>query len=547
MWSPDRCELRLADRVGADLGLTAPAVNISWSVELGGKGYISFDVDARSDLVTAHPTLLDNCVIRLAIPLGQGRPPSNVAAYANRARSGVLWSGAGKRVRQVRAAPTLWTAWGPAALLHTEANTIPQMAGEQRYFSAAASIYDPATDPDFIWQTPSDSVGQQDSTSGDRAGKPDSWPTELGNAYWITRPGSATDETRHLFIADVDVPSDCYLTVYASCDENLAVYFAGELVIRTSASETGYEHVDTWSAWVTAGTYRILADKTSIISRGGDGHDPVLIGVATNHDNGSIDDVLLVTNGGDWRVYTMHPVTGVAPSLTPGQIMLELHSQAAARGVDTWAAIMPTFTATHDSDGVPWAHREERTWRVGYDTNLDMIEGLGDLGVDVAITPSLRLQAYAGEGADLSGSVVVEALVNADDITEQGVAPTGTVLYVETQDGWVPDPLVNAAALAEHGRIETSLSLGNAPSTAQGARLGQTVLDERLSKATTDWSIDFYATTGCMPFYDFTLGSIVTIKIGSDSTRRVVTAIGGSAPHVGAITRFTLATAPVPA
>lgn len=540
-----RSEVRIYGRAGTGSYTSLPVSGLSFSVGLGGSGFCSFEVDARHSAIAAAPTMLDDCVIKVAIPIDGTDTATEVVAYANRARNGILWDGAGQQVRQVSSAPTLWTAWAQDAILHTEANAIPQMAGEQRYFGFQSSIYDFLSDATYTWNgTPNEVVAQSAST-GDRAGNPDGWPTALGSAKWITRPSGATNGLRHLFVADVVVPSASYLTVYFSADESCAVYFAGELVIQTSSSETGYLNLDTWSAYVQAGTYRVAIDKTSIVSRGGDGVDPVLLAVATNTDNGSVDTVLTWTDATDWWAFTMDPVTGVAPSLTPGQILLELHSQADARGVDTWSAITPSFSATVDTDATAWGVREERAWRIGYDRHLDMVEGLGDLGVDVEITPALAFHAYYERGADVSATVVVEALVDADSITERGVGVGATWLAVETQDGWVPDGLTNTSALAAYGRREAALSLGNAPSVAQGVRLGQKVLDERLSRPTSEWTVEFYAKAGAVPFEDFNLGDTIGVKIGATTTDRVVLEIGGSADSTAGIIRWAIKTGEV--
>jgi hypothetical protein len=554
-----RCELRLADRFGTPTGHLLPGVGIGFSVGIGGAGFLSCEVDSRAEPVASAPDILDDCVIRLAIPLDGTDTPTEILPYAPRTPNGVLWDGAGGRSRSIQSAPTLWTAWAQDAILYTESNNIPQMAAGldgQRYFGFQSSFYDFLADAGFAWSgSPSISTGQQDSTTGDRAGNPDGWPTALGNAYWITRPaGTSADLSRHLFVADVVVPTDSYCTVYFSADESCAVYFGGELVLHTSSSETGYQNLDHWSAWVLAGTYRVAIDKTSIVSRGGDGVDPVLLAVATNHDNGSVDDILLVTNNADWWCYALHPVTGEAPSLTPGEILLELHAQAAARGVNTWAAITPTFTAAADSLGTPWGMREERTSRLGYDRYLDIVEQLGDTGLDQEIDCDLHFNAYYERGVDRSATVTVAALdpanptapgVGVDDVRENGAAVAGTHLEVETQDGWVPGGLANAAAVATYGRRETSLSLGNAPSIAQGVRLGRKVLDERLSQPAKEWSIEFYAVAGAVPFRDFGLADTISVRIQGVSMPRVVLEIGGSAPNVNSIIRWTAKTGPV--
>ena len=534
-----RSELRVYDRTGAGSYTVLPAVNVSFSKSLGGAGFLSATFDARIAELVAAPAMLDDCVITLCTVQTDGGAMVPVASYANRARNGVLHDGADTRTQEVRSAPTLWTAWSQDAILYPEGNRFAQMTMGERYFGFMSTQYDFNADPDFTWGTPSDSPGQQDSTTGARAGNPDGWPTDLGDAYWITRPvGTTEDKSRHLFVANCTVPTDCYLTVYFSSDESIAVYFGGAMIGQTSSSETGYQDVQTWSAWVVAGTYRVAASKTSIISRGGDGIDPILIGVASNNDDGSVNDVLLVTNNSDWKSFAMHPVTGTTPSLTPGEILTQLHKEAKARGVSTWTGLTPTWSKTQGSDAKPWQKREERVWRNGYERYLDMVEDLGDLGIDIDITPSLVFNAYADRGTDRSATVTIEALVGADSITEQGVGVEGTMLLVETEDGWTAE-LTRAAAVTAYGRREMALSLGNAPSIKQGTQLGQKVLDERLSKALTEKTVEFYALPGCVPFSSFDLGDTVSVKIGTTTLKGVVLDIGGQQDSTEGIIRWT--------
>lgn len=538
-----RSELRIYDRTGTGSYTVLPASNVSFSRSLGGGGFLSASFDARLPALVSNPSMLDDCVVKLAIPVVDNGPMVEVAAYANRARNGIVHDGAGRSTRDLQSAPTLWTAWSQDAVLYPEGNKLAQMSFNDRYFGFQSTIYKHSADPDYTWGTPSDSTGQQDSTSGDRAGNPDGWPPELGNAYWITRPsGTGTDKARHLFIADCVVPSNCYLTVYFSSDESASVYFGGSLLFQTSHSEDGYQTVDTWSAWVTKGTYRVAIDKTSLISRGGDGVDPVLLGVASNNDNGSVNSVLLKTNSTNWVSYAMDPVTGITPSLTPGEILTQLHKEAKARGVTTWTGLTPTWTKTQGSDGKAWQHREERTWRIAYDHYLDMLEGLGDLGVDIEITPSLTFNAYADRGTDRIDSVVIQALTSsAASITESGVGVEATVLLVETQDGWVPE-LKNTQSLAANGRRETGLSLGNAPSIAQGRKLGQRVLDEKLARKHTEQTVEFYAVPGVVPFSTFNLGDLVQVAIGSSTNDRCILDIGGQQESTEGIIRWTVKT-----
>jgi hypothetical protein len=532
-----RSELRVYDRTGTGSYTVLPAQGVGFSTSLGGGGFLSATAETRAEPLASAPALLDDCVVKLAIPLTEpGTTLTEVLAYAPRGRNGTLWSGAGGQTREIRSAPTLLTQWSQDAILHPEGNAIVAMSASDRYFGWMSTIYDPTGDG---WGTPSANAGTQATADPPRAGNPDGWPTELGGAYWITR-GATANGTRHLFIADLVVPSDCYLAVYWSSDEDAVVYFGGATGegLSNSASETGYLVTNYWAAQVAAGTYRIGVSKTSIVTRGGDGRDPILLGVATLDDQGAIDTVLLTTNTTDWLVYTMDPVTGEAPSLTPGEIVTELHAQAAARGVDTWAALTLGFTGDVDSDGLPWPVREERKWRIAYDRHLDMLESLGDLPFAPDITPGLVLEAWSKRGTDVSATVIIAALTEADEVDESGTGVVGTYMPVETEDGWVV--VENAAATTTYGRRETALSLGNAPSVAQGRRLGQRVLDDRLSRPETEWVVQFYATARCTPFVDFNLGDTVGIEIGGVIYPRVVLDIAGSADHTEGIIRWTI-------
>lgn len=531
-----RSEIRVYDRTGAGSYSVLPATGIKWSWQLGGGGFLSLQAESRAEPLASAPTLLDDCVIKVALPLAEpGTTLTEVAAFANRGRAGTLWDGAGTQTREIRGAGSLFTVWSQDAVLHPEGNAIAQMSLPERYFGWMSTIYDPADDAGQ-WGTPTANAGQQDSTTGDRAGNPDGWPAELGDAYWITR-GTLANGTRHLFIADCVVPSACYLTVYFSADESCAVYFGGSLVMQPSSSETGYTEMSTWSAYVQAGTYRVGIDKTSVVSRGGDGRDPVLLAVATNDDTGAVDDILLMTNTTDWQIHTLDPVFGEPPSLTPGAIVIELAAQAAARGVETWDGLTLDFDATVDSAGIPWPIREERAWRIGYDRHLDMLEGLGDQQFAPEIGPDLALRAWSARGTDRSATVTLATLDEVDRVGESGTGVAATYLPVETQDGWVI--VENPTAAAAHGRRESALSLGNAPSIAQGKRLGQKVLDDRLSKPETERAVEFYARTGSVPFVDFFLGDTVSLAVGASTTKGVVLDMAAEQDHTEAIVRWT--------
>lgn len=540
-----QCRIQRYNPDGSGTAQTIPATNIQFSVALGGEGFLSCDVDARAEPLASNDTLLDDCVLKVGVPLSDAAAPTDVLAYANRTRNGIVWDGSGLKTRQIRSAPTLWTAWSQDAILHPESNQMVRLTSENRYFGWMSSIYDWENDPDFTWDTTVDNIGQQDSTTGNRAGQPVGWPTELENAYWLNGEKTGTAEARVLYVADLTLTAPTAIEIYFSADESSMVYFGGELVIQTSSTETGFTEISTWKGFFPAGTYRVAIDNEHVFTRpGGNGRDCVLLGVVKLDESDNIESVLLETTPTGWAYYVVYG-TAEVPSLTPGEIAGELYSQARDRGVDTWEAITKTFSDTADSDATDWPDREERAWRLGYDTYLDMIEGLGDLGFDPEITPALDFNAYAARGSDLSATVTIEAASdgNAAVVVEQGDAVSANYMPVETQAGWTI--VQSSTSQTAYGRREAGLSMGNAPSITQGNKVGAKVMAERLAVPVSQWSVEFYAVAGCVPFEDFNLGDTVTVKIGTTEYERVVLEIGGSARSVNDIIRWTVTTGDV--
>lgn len=538
-----RVRIQRYDYDGGGTGVTVPAVNVGFSVALGGEGFLSFQTDARADPVASDDNMLDDCVLKVGLPLVSSESFVDVAAYANRRRTGIVWDGSGLKTRAVQSAPTLWTAWAQDAILHPEANKMVRLTSQERYFGWMASAYDYDNDPDYTWVAPP-SIGTQDldRSPNSRDGQPEAWPTELGDCEWLN-VGSGTG--RALYVADLTLTEATPIEIYFSADESCQVYFAGELVIQTNSTETGFTETSTWKGYVAAGTHRVGIDATHVYTRiGGNGQDCVLLGVVKLDSEDQIESVLLETNTTDWESYQVPDGDeDDIPSMTPGEIVLELHGQAEDRGVDTWAAITPTFTATADSDSSTWPAREERAWRLGYDTYLDMIEGLGDLGFDPEITPDLDFNAYADRGTDVSATVVIEALVNAASVVEAGDAVSANYMPVETQAGWTI--VQSSTSQSTYGRREAGLSMGNAPSTRQGRQVGARVMSERLAVPRSQWTVEFYAVDGCVPFVDFGLGDTVAVKVGGVTYDRVVLEIGGSARSTEDIVRWAITTGDV--
>jgi hypothetical protein len=297
-------ELRVYDSVGGGTPVNIPATGVRFSVGLGGEGFLSCDVDARAEPLASDDTLLDDCVIKVAVPLADSESAVEVAAYANRRRNGVVWEGSGRKVRSITGAASLWMAWAQDAILHPESNKMVRLTAQDRYFGWMSRVYDYDNDPDFTWSAPA-SIGKQSSSDiGNRVGNPEGWPAELGDAEWLDIAGAATTTVRSLFVADVVLSEPTAVEIYYSGDESAVVYFGGELVIQTTTTETGFTDTSTWKGFMPAGTHRLGIDTSHVYTRvGGNGQDCVLVGVVSLDTDDNIDEVLLVSNTTDFVSY----------------------------------------------------------------------------------------------------------------------------------------------------------------------------------------------------------------------------------------------------
>lgn len=101
-----------------------------------------------------------------------------------------------------------------------------------------------------------------------------------------------------------------------------------------------------------------------------------------------------------WKVL---PYPAKAPGWSPGEILIKLLSEAAARNVRMASVITPNFTATLDSAGQVWNEPIDWTFDVGKDTILSVATKLEEMGCDIWIDPdTYQLNVVNKRGVDRS-------------------------------------------------------------------------------------------------------------------------------------------------
>jgi hypothetical protein len=508
-------ELRVYEMDGSTPRGVLPCVSgPDGSDEVGGGGAVTFSVPMADPKLAADPTLLDDCVVKVAMPLAAGAAPTEVAAYAVRGgvKRDVLARGA--RVAEVGGV-SLLQAWGRDAVVRPEYGgaDMPKLAGEERVIGWQSSAYDPDDDPSE-WETP----GTFSRTF------PAGWPSGTG-AVWLN-VGSPGPGTRMIGRAWITVASLGVIRFHYSADESSTIWVAGEPLIRTDEQEYGRNKTAVGERTMQPGTYAV-AISTDLVDSGsaGDGQDGWILAACSLDNAGLPDDWLLASTTSTFVAALLTTADGTPPGPTPGGVARLLMAEAQARNVTTWDALTADFDDAEDSDGQAWGEVEERTLRYSVDTYAAVFSGMGDVEFDPRITPGLVLQARRFEGQDRTtgdAPVVIRRADNATTIQETTIGVAATVLDAYTRDGHLT--VTDTAGVAAYGRREGGVELGTATSVSQGRRVVLASLAQ-LAHVGTTADVEFIAVPGCVPYADFWPGDTVLVSSGDGSTtvaRRVL-------------------------
>lgn len=219
-----------------------------------------------------------------------------------------------------------------------------------------------------------------------------------------------------------------------------------------------------------------------------------------------------------WKVL---PYPAKAPGWTPGEILLTLLEEAAARGVRMASLLTPNFTTTHDSEGEVWDEPIDWTFSVGKDTLLTVANRMEEMGCDIWIDPdTYALNVVNRRGVDRSiyqydvdGITVLKSPVifrvgknlRRTQIKSQGKIKNN--LAIKTQEGWQPIPEQDDDSVSLYGVIEGTLDTNASPALSQ--TLADVIFVQRANEE-EGASYDVYLPPeGLIPHVDFKVGDWV--------------------------------------
>lgn len=504
-----RARLGIWDRRAATFKGYLPTIDLQFSAEVGGGGNIT--ATALMSDIDALDAWDCTAVIECETSPGVYAPACTFAfrhQYTHRA---------GFRTFTLQGTGLLEALASETVLMpEYVVKSMPRGAGTERAIGWQSSAYDPADDPDEPW----DAVYETSRTT-----MPPFWPSGTG-ARWISASGSSDETESKYFRTWLTITGSKRLVeFYLSSDESATLFVAGERIIETSSTETGKKEFTRNKMVLYPGTYAVGVFTQTVISKGGDGQDPVLVAAAVLDSEGDPSSWVLASNEDDWVACRRddEPPDDVPPGPTPGAAIRYLVTEAQERRVSIWENVTLGFTDTHDSYGAPWADVSERLLSYGQTSYWDIFQSLAESDeCDVWLGPGFVLHAAKKQGQPKS---LVFTETHFHEFHTKGTPGGGSWVMAQAWDGWLTE------SLDGYIRREYSLELGEALTRATGRKIAQASLQDR-------WRWDASGSmnppqAGWIPFLDFNVGDSMQVDYRAVVHNISITSISARAGEGG--------------
>lgn len=549
--------LRVYDRDGVTLRDEIDAMGLSWTDELGGEGSAAYTVPFMQDHIVANPTLLQDAIVKVAVPLAYGAAPTEIFAWFSNPGSGVLIGDAQDPAHQespasrgLMAVMDDWILMPENGFRRTaaQARFIGWMSKQDHWYKPAdwhppTFHYPPAEFDTGVVGVSSKRYRCGTNAAGEIPGNikgacPPGFPDP--NAEWIWDQNGNNLVT--LFRTTFVTTQTQLVDVYISCDETFIVYLDSEEIIAGAPTENGYMdlHTTEYPMVLNPGTHTLaIAMSTFATLDIGDGADAMRCAVYTVGSNREPLTLLRRTDATNWQCFTT-TLDGNRPGWTAAEIIYVLKAEAAARGIASMSTLALGFTQDLDSNGAPWSDLQERNWAIGTSGNT-ILSDLGETDITFDMLPSFTLNAYINQGTDLTPNVdcpVLAAGVNLIGYTWQGQPLLGTRIMIRSPEAY--SMITNGAAEVTYSPREVYLESGSSASVNQANRIASKALTT-MSKEHRSYTAEMVAKSGCTPYVDFGKGDTIWgLDVHGNQIPVRVLSIGGSRDDEGGIVRWIL-------
>ena len=521
--APDGVKARVLNSAGTFIAHLPHAQGLRWLDEFNSAGGGSIDTHRYDDFETAHPGVwaAGNQII---VSVG------NVDVFRV-----VLDAEPGYRIDETGSRVDTWSGTGALGILNSgmifpEYGWRPE-ALDQRSFDYGSN---PAIGGWLVaseWKTPVGvPVRQSWRWTFKKRHLPKGWPEKHAQWIWWKNPDSTNvaDEVCY-FRSAFTLATAARVKFWVCGDDTLEFQVDGE--VRITQGQGNWRKASTIVLYLAAGTHYVAAKVANSPSTDGQqNRSGFLCAIGRINSNRVVTAWLRRSNPSTWTV--RRQLSG-APGWYPAQIVKRLVDEQKSRSCAGHSPITFGFSTTVDSSGVAWTGRQELALTVGT-LGLEWLQRLVETGLDVAMTPALKLNLWKKRGSDRSSTVRLDQ-GTARPLDEAAPQPPGirNTLYARSRTGWVGR--TNAASIAASGIRETMVTLGSSRSSAQtGTTLGALLPDLANPPQTIEVKVSG-ATGVYQPYRDFNVGDWVGYRAAGAATwaRHRVMSIAGEVSPAG--------------
>ncbi len=410
---------------------------------------------------------------------------------------------------------TMFVHGSPTPFFRTNAAQWSVTRTAQTFQSPSAATHGPG------WHRPLGITQSSRAPINIRRYFPTDWPDPTAKWIWGSDPTQTIFEDEVCwFRAKIWIPADGTYRWFSTGDDSYMVWFDGIEIASLNYDTTAA------NGWQRADEVDLDLDQGwHVVSmRGQNRVNPFVTASATNNPAAVIGT--LMTLDGNLKPLAPVPYTATnnaappgnadagwwanwaGPAWKAGDVLLTLIEEAKARGVTRLQNITLDFTASLDSNGLPWTTRVSRTWDVG--TNLLQVAfDLCELGVDVWMTADNILHCAERRGSDDP----VFAIVYGDNVTGYNTDETFTgasVAYTRTRTGWFT--LSNdTSEMILGGKREAGISLANTDSEDQAIGLSHRAIGSVVMANIVATAQAIVPIAGSIPYTDVQISDLIYV------------------------------------
>lgn len=423
--------------------------------ELTGVGGGSINIPVSDPKVIADPTLIDSRNIVKCRNDGVV-----TGAFIIGSRKSVIIGAGETSVEAKEIAGEGLKTWFNDAIVLPYAG-LKRLSFDKRSFNFASeqgSWYVPAN-----WVTPL-VYGQVFATPVYGEG-PSKWP-EADTSKWLLSQAlvnGINPEGTSYFRYEFTTAAEANYAIYVAADDNFTMYLDGALI--TSSTSSSFTDATRIEVALSAGSHILAFSVYNIAQATG---NPQTLLAAMYSVIGTGEAKIFGTGDAGWKTL---PFPATAPGWTAAEVLLKLISEANTRGVIFPTVLVPTFTATTDSNGVAWTDKLPWDFEVG-SSLASVVAKMEELVCKLWITPgNYNLNMVIDRGNDrsifvydvdgitpVSTPVVFEKGKNLRGASTQSKGKIVNALAIKSANGWITQQELTSKG--KYGTVEGTFNTG---------------------------------------------------------------------------------------